>query len=545
MPRPLRIALAQFDFPVGAVAANAARITELIAHARDHLRADVVVFPELALPGQPPGDLLLQAAFLAACRRELESIAAGVHGIVALLGWPEASGSAVHNAVSILRDGRIAMTHRKREPSCRGAMDEHRYFSAPADPTACCFEVEGTRLAVLLGHELHSPEALAAVAAAGAHLLLVPDAAPFTHEAAAQRAVLLCQRARETGIAMAWLNAVGGQDAWVFDGASRLVDADGTAHPAASAFDEHWLQADFDPATRRLAPIQWPAETDPGRESLAWRAIVRGTRDYLGKYGFQRAWVGLSGGIDSALVLALAAAAIGAGNITAVRLPSRYTGDLSNDLAAEQARALGVELLTLPIEASFSAFLDTLAPSFAGREPDATEENLQSRCRGVLMMALANKFGGLVLTTGNKSELAVGYGTIYGDTCGGYAPLKDLYKTEVFALSRWRNAQGDGERIPPAVIERPPSAELRENQRDEDSLPPYPVLDAILREHLERHQAADGIIAAGFEPDTVRRVLHLVRIAEWKRHQYALGPDLSGHGFGSTRHQPVSNAWRD
>jgi NAD+ synthetase len=265
----------------------------------------------------------------------------------------------------------------------------------------------------------------------------------------------------------------------------------------------------------------------------------------LRKNGFREAWLGLSGGVDSALVLAIAVDALGAENVHAVRLPSRYTADLSNDLAAAQAAALGVHLHTLPIEAPFKAFLDTLAPSFAGRDADITEENLQSRCRGVLMMAMSNKFGGLVLTTGNKSELAVGYGTIYGDTCGGYAPLKDLYKTEVFALCRWRNAQGDGERIPAAVIERPPSAELRENQRDEDSLPPYPILDAILHRHLEQAQSAAEIIAAGFAAETVQRVLHLVRISEWKRRQYAPGPKVSTLAFGRDRRYPITSAWRE
>jgi NAD+ synthetase len=291
--------------------------------------------------------------------------------------------------------------------------------------------------------------------------------------------------------------------------------------------------------------VRWPAETDECWESLAWRGIVRGIRDYCGKNGFDRAWLGLSGGVDSALVLALAVDALGAGKVHAVRLPSRYTSDLSNDLAEVQARKLGVALHTVPIESPFEGYLSALAPLFAGHAADVAEENLQSRSRGALLMALANKFGGLLLTTGNKSEYAVGYATIYGDMCGGYAPIKDLYKTEVFALCRWRNQQGDGEIVPPAVIERPPSAELRENQTDQDSLPPYELLDAILLRHVDQERSASEIIAEGFDEAVVRRVLRLVRISEWKRRQAAPGPKLSRRAFGRERRYPITSGWRE
>jgi NAD+ synthase (glutamine-hydrolysing) len=288
---------------------------------------------------------------------------------------------------------------------------------------------------------------------------------------------------------------------------------------------------------------------DESRDALAWRAIVRGTRDYCRKNGFGKVWLGLSGGIDSALVLAVAVDALGAGNVTAVRMPSRYTAGLSNDLAAAQCASLGVRLLTVPIEKPFQGFLDALSTEFEGVAADTTEENLQSRSRGALMMALSNKFGGLLLTTGNKSEYAVGYATIYGDMCGGYAPLKDLYKTEVFALARWRNTVGGsapngGEVIPTAVIDRPPSAELRENQRDQDSLPPYDVLDAILLRHVDQEQSAAEIIAAGFDAATVERVVKLVRTSEWKRHQAAPGPKVSRRAFGRERRYPISNGYR-
>ncbi|HWI25050.1 MAG TPA: NAD(+) synthase, partial [Lysobacter sp.] len=297
-----------------------------------------------------------------------------------------------------------------------------------------------------------------------------------------------------------------------------------------------------------FAPVAWPAEADEGRDSLAWRAVVRGTRDYCRKNGFSKAWLGLSGGIDSALVLAIAVDALGAENVTAVRLPSRYTAGLSNDLAAEQCAALGVQLEAVPIEAPFQGFLDALKPLFAGKGPDVTEENLQSRTRGAIMMALSNKFGGLLLTTGNKSEYAVGYATIYGDMCGGYAPLKDLYKTEVYALAQWRNSFGGsaphgGMVIPEAVIDRPPSAELRENQKDQDSLPPYDLLDAILMRHVDMEQSREEIVAAGFDAATVDRVLRLVRISEWKRHQSAPGPKVSRRAFGRERRYPITNGY--
>ena len=540
----LRIALAQFDFPVGALARNEQRIAELIAEARDLHGADVVLFPELALSGYPPEDLLLRPGFLAECHAAIARIAAGVHGIVAVVGWPEAAGAVVYNAASVLREGTIAHTYRKRELPNYAVFDERRYFEVDPDGGACVFDVAGVRVGVVICEDVWFAEPIADTARAGAELVLVPNASPFERDKHAQRDALLASRVAETGLAVAYLNLVGGQDALVFDGASVLADGDGHVHAAARAFEEAWLVADFDSATRRFAPIDWPEDGDEGRDSLAWRAVVRGTRDYFRKNGFKQAWIGLSGGIDSALVLAIAIDAVGAANVTGVRMPSRYTSGLSNDLADEQARAAGVRILTVPIEAPFEGFLAALAPAFEGQAADTTEENLQSRSRGAILMALSNKFGGLVLTTGNKSEYAVGYATIYGDMCGGYAPIKDLYKTEVFALARWRNTIGGAPVIPPAVIERPPSAELRDNQTDQDSLPPYDVLDAILLRHVDQEQSRDEIVAAGFDAAVVERVLHLVRISEWKRHQAAPGPKVSRRAFGRERRYPITSGWR-
>jgi NAD+ synthetase len=540
----LRIALAQFDFPVGDVAGNRDRIAALIAGARDEYDADIVLFPEIALSGYPPEDLLLRPAFLRECEAALQAIAAGVHGIVAVVGWPQAAGAVVYNAASVLRDGAVEQTYRKRELPNYAVFDERRYFDVDPDRDDCVFEVKGTPVGLVICEDLWFAEPVASTVAKGAQLLLVPNASPFERDKHAQRDALLAQRVAETGAAIAYLNLVGGQDALVFDGASVVADGDGSVHPAAAAFTDQWLVVDFDPSSRRFTPLQWMEDGDESRDALAWRAVVRGTRDYCRKNGFDKAWLGLSGGIDSALVLAIAADALGAGNVTAVRMPSRYTAGLSNDLAQEQCDAMGVELVTLPIEKPFQGYLDALGPVFAGKAVDVTEENLQSRVRGALMMALSNKFGGLLLTTGNKSEYAVGYATIYGDMCGGYAPLKDLYKTEVFALARWRNTVGDRV-VPQAVIDRPPSAELRENQKDQDSLPPYDVLDAILLRHVDQEQSRTEIVAAGFDAATVDKVLRLVRIGEWKRHQAAPGPKVSRRAFGRERRYPVSSGWRE
>ena len=550
----LRIALAQFDFPVGDVAGNAGRIIALARQARDEFGAGVVLFPELALSGYPPEDLLLRPSFLADCEAAMQRIAAGIgDGVVAVVGWPQSAGSVVYNAASVLRGGRIERTCRKRELPNYAVFDERRYFDVDPDVEPCVFEVDGVRAGVVICEDLWFPEPLADTCAAGAELVLVPNASPFEHDKHARRDALLAQRISENqsggGVALAYLNLVGGQDAVVFDGASVLADGDGIVHPAAAAFVDEWLVADYDPSTRQFSPVQWVVDGDESREALAWRAVVRGTGDYCRKNGFDKVWLGLSGGIDSAVVLAIAADALGPANVTAVRMPSRYTADLSNDLAAVQCRSLGVRLLTLPIEAPFQGYLDTLAEVFEGSDTDTTEENLQSRTRGALLMALSNKFGGLLLTTGNKSEYAVGYATIYGDMCGGYAPLKDLYKTEVFALARWRNTVGGsaphgGEVIPSEVIARPPSAELRANQLDQDSLPPYDVLDAILLRHVDQEQSGAEIIAAGFDAATVERVLRLVRTSEWKRHQAAPGPKVSRRAFGRERRYPITNGYK-
>jgi len=540
----IRIAMAQFDFPVGAVAANTDRIIEMIEQARDDHGADLVVFPELAISGYPPEDLLLRPGFLQHCEQAMQRIAQACTGITAVVGWPEPAGAVVYNAASVLRDGIVEKTYRKRELPNYAVFDERRYFDVDPDGGSCVFELKGVPVGVLVCEDLWFAEPLADTVRAGAQLVVVPNASPYERGKHAQRDAVLAARTRETGAAIAYLNVVGGQDALVFDGASVVADGDGTVHPAAAAFAEQWLVVEYESEARRFMPLLWMDDGDESMDALAWRAVTRGLQDYCGKNGFKKVWLGLSGGIDSALVLAMAVDALGAENVTAVRLPSRYTAGLSNDLASEQCQALGVKLEEVNIEPAFKGLMEALGPMFEGTTPDITEENLQSRSRGVILMALANKFGGLLLTTGNKSEYAVGYATIYGDMCGGYAPLKDLYKTEVFGLAKWRNTVGGAPVIPPAVISRPPSAELRENQTDQDSLPAYDVLDGILYRFVDQEQSREEIVAAGYAPEVVDRVLRLVRISEWKRHQAAPGPKVSRRAFGRERRYPISNGYQ-
>jgi NAD+ synthase (glutamine-hydrolysing) len=375
---------------------------------------------------------------------------------------------------------------------------------------------------------------------------LVINASPYDLQKPKAREHLLAPRARENEVAVAYVNVVGGQDDLLFDGGSLLVEHDGRIAARAPQFVDALLVAEYDSATRRFTTRDWPDIDDASVEAIVYAGLERGIRDYVGKNGFPGVLLGLSGGIDSALTLALAVDALGAERCTAVMMPSRYTSELSVGEAEAQARKLGVDYHVLPIEQPFEAFRATLAPVFAGKPEDITEENLQARCRGVLLMALSNKLGGLVLSTGNKSEMAVGYATLYGDMCGGYAPLKDVYKMLVWSLSRWRNARerDGGWVIPPVVIDRPPSAELRNDQLDQDSLPPYDVLDAILERFVDREESQAEIVAAGFDEATVRRVARLVLGSEFKRRQSAPGPKVTTRAFGRNRRYPISTGWR-
>ncbi len=573
----LRLALAQCDFAVGAVAANAARMRTLIERSRTG-GAALVAFPEMALSGYPAEDLLLRPSFVAACDDALTALAAAALGIVTVIGHPQRAG-AMFNAASVLRGGRVEVTAHKQALPNYGVFDDKRYFTAGSQTSTVV--IDGVRVGVLICEDIWQAAPAAQAAAAGAQMLLVINASPWDTHKQAEREAILTARARETGCAIAYLNLVGGQDEVVYDGASLLIDGDGSVAARAPAFLDILLWAEFDPLAGTFHAEQWPQPGDTSDEATLYGALVRGTRDYVDKNAADGVLLGLSGGIDSALTLAVAVDALGAARVGAVMLPSRYTSQLSLDGARDQAERLGVDYQVIDIEPSYQSLLAALTPAFAGKPADLTEENLQARIRGAMLMALSNKHRRFLLATGNKSEMAVGYSTLYGDMCGAYAPLKDVYKTVVYRLARWRNAAwgepprtrddevaggfthaaGDAvqdpgadvgnERrmprpwtIPPAVIERAPSAELRDNQTDQDSLPPYAELDAILERFIEGEQSQAQIIAAGFAPETVSRVTALVLVNEFKRRQSAPGPRVTTRAFGRDRRYPMTSAWR-
>ncbi|WP_233841026.1 NAD+ synthase [Dyella sp. 2HG41-7] len=543
----LRLALAQHDFPVGAVAANTVKVRDLMTQAHEG-GASLAVFPELTISGYPPEDLLLRPSFLAACQDAIEELTADTNGLAAIVGFPHSLGE-VYNAAAFLRGGQIAqITHKQALPNY-GVFDDKRYFRRGHSSAVAV--VDGVRVGYLICEDVWQAEPAAEAAAAGAELIVVINASPWDDAKQAAREEVLVARAKETGCAFIYLNLVGGQDEVVYDGGSMLVNGDGSIAARAPTFVDALLWVDFDTEDRSLHARDWPSVPDTSHEATLYVALVRGIRDYIDKNGFDGVLLGLSGGIDSALTLALAVDALGSDRVTAVMMPMRYTSQLSLDGAREQAERLGVDYHVIGIEPVYESFITALTPVFAGKQPDITEENLQSRTRGVMLMAMSNKHRRLLLATGNKSEMAVGYATLYGDMCGAYAPLKDVYKTEVYRLSRWRNEAETRQTgnandwvIPPAVIERPPSAELRDNQTDQDSLPPYDELDAILARFIEDEQSQAEIIAAGFDESTVHRVVRLVLINEFKRRQAAPGPRVTTRAFGRERRYPITSGWK-
>jgi NAD+ synthase (glutamine-hydrolysing) len=459
-----------------------------------------------------------------------------------LVGHPHSEGE-VFNAASLLREGCIEVTAQKQALPNYGVFDDKRYFRSGHE--SIVLTIDGVRVGLLICEDVWVPEPAAQAARAGAELIVVINASPWDRAKPFEREAVLVSRARETSCAFAYVNLVGGQDEVVYDGGSLLVNGDGSIAARAPAFVDALLWVEFDASTRTLQALDWPVVTDTSREATLYAALVRGIRDYIDKNGFSGVLLGLSGGIDSALTLALAVDALGADRVTAVMMPMRYTSQLSLDGARMQAEQAGVGYHVIDIEPTYGSFIDALTPAFKGKAADTTEENLQSRTRGVMLMALSNKHGKLLLATGNKSEMAVGYATLYGDMCGAYAPLKDVYKTMVYKLSRWRNTSADGTGgIPVAVIERPPSAELRDDQTDQDSLPPYDELDAILERFIEGEQSQAEIVAAGFDAETVRRVARLVLANEFKRRQSAPGPRVTTRAFGRERRYPITSGWR-
>ncbi len=537
----LRIALAQDDFLVGHLTGNRDRILSLIARARDEQGADLILFPELALSGYPPEDLVLRPGFMRRNDQILAEIAATVTGIDVIIGHPREHDGVRYNSASWIREGRVIGVYDKWDLPNYAVFDERRYFSSGSRPLV--IEVAGVPVGLVICEDTWSQAPVKAAADAGARIVLSANASPYYVEKHLDRAAVLEKRHAETGLPVVYLNCVGGQDELVFDGHSMFVDGRGRLSPPASFCEEALLLIGFDGDSGHVEPMDWPVAL-PERTEAIYSVIRRGLRDYVIKNGFESVCFGLSGGIDSALTAALAVDALGPDRVTAVMMPSRHTSELSLILASEQVELLGLAYHNISIEPIYQAQLKQLAEAFAGRRENFTEENLQARARGNVVMALSNKFGHLVLATSNKSELATGFCTIYGDMCGGYAPIMDCLKTEVYRLARWRNGQSPA--IPEAVIERPPSAELAPNQLDADRLPSYPVLDEIITRYVERDQHISEIVdESGISEDIVRRVAGMVLASEYKRRQAAPGPRITRKAFGRDRRYPITSGWRD
>jgi len=544
MSQRLCVVIAQQNYLVGDVSGNATKVIDAALRARDEFQADAILFPELTLTGYPPEDLLLRPGLHRAVHQALENIQSQVTGIDIVVGFPEQTDAGLFNAVAVLRDGkRIATYHKCRLPNYN-VFDEKRYFTMGDRP--CVVDIAGVPVGLMICEDIWYSEPMLKVKQAGARLVLNLNASPFHRAKGAEREAELEKRVKEAGLPVVYANLVGGQDELVFDGASLVMAADGKVCQRAPAFETGLFPVVFTIETDGSITPQPGKITKPDDElESIYKALVLGTRDYIGKNGFPGAIIGLSGGIDSALTLAIAVDAIGAERVEVVMMPSRYTLDMSVEDAQKQASMLGVKHLVLPIEAPFNAFLDLLTAPFAGTEPDATEENIQARCRGILLMALSNKNHKVVMTTGNKSEMSVGYATLYGDMAGGFAVLKDVPKTMVFRLAEFRNNSRKrvSPVIPQRVIDRPPSAELAEDQKDTDSLPPYDVLDPILEMYIEQDQCADDIIAAGYDVNTVQRVIGLVNRNEYKRRQAPPGVRISQRAFGRDRRYPITSGY--
>jgi NAD+ synthetase len=530
----MKIAVAQINTTVGDFAGNAARIRAAIDRARAG-GAELVVTPEMALSGYPPEDLLFRNDFCDQCEEELLALAAYEPGIAVVVGHPHREGRTRYNAASVLRGGRIESIYFKQCLPNYNVFDEKRYFSTGDRP--CVFVAGGRRIALTICEDLWFAEPAAQAGAAGAELLLSINASPYHRNKLAQRYEVMGARVKETGLPLLYVHWVGGQDELVFDGASFAFSADGSLGYQGETFRESVDIVEF--AGDRVAGPVAPPITE---EETIYRALVTGVRDYVEKNRFPGVLVGLSGGIDSALVAAVCADALGPERVHAVMMPSDYTASMSIEDAREMARLLGLQYSEIAIRPVFDAFRAQLAPAFAGRPEDTTEENLQARTRGTLLMALSNKFGWLVVSTGNKSEMATGYATLYGDMAGGYALIKDVVKTLVYRLARWRNAQGRV--IPQRVIDRPPSAELRPGQTDQDSLPPYELLDAVVERYMERDMDPETIMGLGFDADAVRRVVHLIRVNEYKRRQAPPGVRITPRGFGKDWRYPITSGFR-
>lgn len=555
-----RIALAQLNCTVGDFAGNAARIVAAAETAHQQ-GAHLLLTPELSLAGYPPEDLLLRPSFYDKCQHELEHLTrelARFAGLRVVVGHPAAAtggkkgsekGDGMsglgYNAISVLRDGAVEAVYLKRELPNNEVFDEKRYFIAGGEPVV--IDVNGLRCGLTICEDVWHPDVAAAAARAGAQVLLVPNASPYHMDKENVRLDITRARVAQTGLPLVYANMVGAQDELVFDGGSFVLDAQGAVVARMAQFDEGVATIDFDDGR----PVPWPAEQmapELSLEARVYAALRVGVRDYVQKNGFPGAIIGLSGGVDSALVLAIACDALGADKVRAVMMPSRYTADISTTDARDMARRVGVRYDEIAIAPMFDAFRASLAKEFEGLPEDATEENIQARIRGTLLMALSNKYGAIVLTTGNKSEMAVGYCTLYGDMAGGFAVIKDIAKTLVYRLCRYRNESRDfavRDVIPERILTRAPSAELRENQTDQDSLPPYEVLDAIMQRYMEQNQSRADIVRAGYSEADVHRVTRLIKLNEYKRRQAPVGIRVTHRAFGRDWRYPITSRFQE
>lgn len=539
MATRLKVVLAQLNLLVGDVAGNVAQVEAAIARSRDEFKADLVLFPELTLTGYPPEDLLYHPGLQHQVEAALARVTRAAQGIAVMLGFPEYMPAGVYNSAVLLESGAEKARYRKQIRPNYSVFDEKRYFLRGSEP--CVVDIKGIPVGLTICEDLWHSGPAKQTAEAGARLILNISASPYEIGKQALRAKVFAGQAREAGLPLLTVNHVCGQDELVFDGSSFVMSAAGETLVRAPSFEPGLYPAELACDGNVVTPLAGKVHTETSTEESIYRAVVLGARDYAHKNGFKGAVVGLSGGIDSALTLAIAVDALGSEQVMAVMMPSRYTSDLSLTGAAEEARSLSVEYHVIPIERAFGCFLEALREPFAGLPADATEENIQARCRGVILMAMSNKTGRLLLTTGNKSELAVGYATLYGDMAGGFAPIRDVFKSVVYRLARYRNRLSPV--IPQAVIERPPSAELRAGQLDSDTLPPYEELDAILEAYIEDDMTFTDIVAAGYDAATVRRVVGMVQRNEYKRRQAPPGVRISRRAFGRDRRYPITSGY--
>ena len=535
----LRIVIAQCNLYVGDVPGNAEQVISLSKKARDTHKADLIVFPELTLTGYPPEDLLLRPGLQRMVDRALEKILSEVRNIHVLIGYPLQEGDKRFNVASILFNGKTLTICHKHDLPNYSVFDERRYFSSGKGYAIA--SINNIKLGVTICEDIWRPEPARLATDAGAQLLVNINASPFHTGKGAEREAVVSQRVKECGIPVVYANLVGGQDELVFDGESFVIDQEGNVTQRCPACIEDLFPVDFEFTAGVVRPV--PAQVAARLSDVAavYQTLVLGVRDYINKAGFKGAVIGLSGGIDSALTLAIAVDALGAEQVEAVMMPSRYTAQMSLDDAQAQANAQGVAYQEISIEPVFNVFLESLSDAFKGTKTDTTEENIQARCRGVILMALSNKRGLIVLTTGNKSEMSVGYATLYGDMAGGFAPIKDVPKLLVYQLAEYRNSITPV--IPQRVIDRPPSAELAPDQKDEDSLPPYAVLDPLLEGYIEKDQSISELVAQGFDDATVRRIAGLVDRNEYKRRQAPPGVRISRRAFGRDRRYPIISGY--